>query len=181
MKKERNDMLIDIAKQQLRKAGWYEGRKIDLTKYEKAYAEVGCKLFPAARKFLEEYGDLDIQDKYISTATYENGDHFIVINRSLIDVAYCCYPRDLELEKMVDELFHQKILRVGAIDHGNIDIYISEDGRFFVNWYNYGLWAENSDQLWNEYYGEDYGWELWDDVKAGKGRTMRKKQIEKYL
>ena len=168
-------MLTDIAKQQLRKAGWYEGRKIDLSKYEEAYAEVGCKLFPAARKFLEEYGDLDIQDKYISTATYENGDHFIVINRSLIDVAYCCYPRDLELEKMVDELFHQKILRVGAIDHGNIDIYISEDGRFFVNWYFDGLWAENSDQLWNEYYGEDYGRATWDDLKAGKGRTIYKK------
>ena len=174
-------MLTDIAKQQLRKAGWYEGRKIDLTKYEEAYAEVGCKLFPAARKFLEEYGDLDIQDKYISTATYENGDHFIVINRSLIDVAYCCYPRDLELEKMVDELFHQKILRVGAIDHGNIDIYISEDGRFFVNWYFDGLWAENSDQLWNEYYGEEYGRASWEDLKAGKGRTMFKKEIEKYL
>ena len=181
MKKERSDMLLDIAKQQLRKAGWYEGRKIDLSKYEEAYAEVGCKLFPAARKFLEEYGDLDIQDKYISTATYENGDHFIVINRSLIDVAYCCYPRDLELEKMVDELFHQKILRVGAIDHGNIDIYISEDGRFFVNWHSVGLWAENSDQLWNEYYGEDYGWATWNDLKAGKGRTMFKKEIEKYL
>ena len=116
-------MLTDIAKQQLRKAGWYEGRKIDLTKYEKAYAEVGCKLFPAARKFLEEYGDLDIQDKYISTATYENGNHFIVINRSLIDVAYCCCPRDLKLEEMVDELFHQKILRVGAIDQGEIYLF----------------------------------------------------------
>lgn len=174
-------MLIEIAKQQLRKAGWYEGRKIDLTKYERAYAEVGCKLFPAARKFLEEYGDLDIQDKYISTATYENGDHFIVINRSLIDVAYCCYPRDLELEKMVDELFHQKILRVGAIDHGNIDIYISEDGKFFVNWYFDGLWAENSDQLWNEYYGEEYGRASWEDLKAGKGRTMFKKKVKKYL
>ena len=174
-------MLTDIAKQQLRKAGWYEGRKIDLSKYEEAYAEVGCKLFPAARKFLEEYGDLDIQDKYISTATYENGDHFIVINRSLIDVAYCCYPRNLELEKMVDELFHQKILRVGAIDHGNIDIYISEDGRFFVNWYFDGLWAENSDQLWNEYYGEEYGRASWEDLKAGKGRTMFKKKVKKYL
>ena len=174
-------MLTDIAKQQLRKAGWYEGRKIDLTKYERAYAEVGCKLFPAARKFLEEYGDLDIQDKYISTATYENGDRFIVINRSLIDVAYCCYPRDLELEKMVDELFHQKILRIGAIDHGNIDIYISEDGKFFVNWYFDGLWAENSDQLWNEYYGEEYGRASWEDLKAGKGRTMFKKKVKKYL
>ena len=51
-------MLTDIAKQQLKKAGWYEGRKIDLSKYEEAYAKIGCELFPAARKFLEEYGDL---------------------------------------------------------------------------------------------------------------------------
>ena len=46
-------MLLDIAKQQLRKAGWYEGRKIDLTKYEEAYAKIGCEIFPAARKSME--------------------------------------------------------------------------------------------------------------------------------
>lgn len=74
-----------------------------------------------------------------------------------------------------------KTLRVGLIDCGNIYISISEDGRFFVNWYFDGLRAENSDQLWNEYYGEDYGRASWEDLKAGKGRTMRKKQIEKYL
>ena len=82
---------------------------------------------------------------------------------------------------MVDKSFGQKILRVGLIDHGNIFIYISEDGRFFVNWHSVGLWAENSDQLWNEYYGEDYGWATWNDLKSGKGRTMFKKEIEKYL
>ncbi len=101
-------MLLDIAKQQLRKAGWYEGRKIDLTKYEEAYAKIGCEMFPAARKFLEEYGDLDIQDKYISTATYENGDHFIVLNRSLIDVAYCCYPRDLGQHRTIPPINSHK-------------------------------------------------------------------------
>ena len=82
---------------------------------------------------------------------------------------------------MVENLFGQKTLRVGLIDCGNIYISISEDGRFFVNWYFDGLRAENSDQLWNEYYGEDYGRASWEDLKAGKGRTMRKKQIEKYL
>lgn len=46
----------------------------------------------------------------------------------------------------------------------------------FCNWYFDGLWAENSDQLWNEYYGEDYGRATWDDLKAGKGRTMYKKK-----
>ena len=80
-------MLIEIAKQQLRKAGWYEGRKIDLTKYEEEYAKLGCELFPAASKFLEEYGDLDIQDKYILPVTDKNGNPTTSINRSLINVA----------------------------------------------------------------------------------------------
>ena len=57
-------MLIEIAKQQLRKAGWYEGRKIDLTKYEEEYAKLGLELFPAARKFLEEFGNLVIRDYF---------------------------------------------------------------------------------------------------------------------
>lgn len=170
-------MLIDIAKQQLRKAGWYEGRKIDLTKYEEAYAKIGCELFPAARKFLEEYGDLHFYDK-CEALDLKKGYY---INESSTELVYCCSRRDNELEEMVENLFGQKTLRVGLIDCGNIYISISEDGRFFVNWYFDGLRAENSDQLWNEYYGEDYGWELWDDVKAGKDRTMRKKQIEKYL
>ena len=174
-------MLLDTAKQQLRKAGWYEGRKIDLTKYEEAYAKIGCELFPAARKFLEEYGDLDIQDKYISPVKDKNGNPTTSINRSLINVANCCSRRDNELEEMVRNLFGQKVLKVGLIDCGNIYIFISEDGRFFVNWYFDGLWAENSDQLWNEYYGEEYGRASWEDLKAGKGRTMRKKQIKKYL
>ena len=60
-------------------------------------------------------------------------------------------------------------------------IYISEDGKIYQNWYNIGLRAENSDQLWNEYYGEDYGRATWEDLKAGKGRTMHKEKVEKYL
>lgn len=57
-------------------------------------------------------------------------------------------------------------------------IYISEDGKFYGL---DGLWAENSDQFRNEYYGEDVGRASWDDLKAGKGRTMYKKQIKQYL
>ena len=37
-------MLTDIAKQQLRKAGWYEGRKIDLTKFDQTAFSVAGKL-----------------------------------------------------------------------------------------------------------------------------------------
>ena len=73
------------------------------------------------------------------------------------------------------QLYGQKVLCVGRIDCGNIEIYISEDGKIYVDWYFEGLIAENSDQLWNEYYGEDYGGATWDDLEAGKGRTMKKK------
>ena len=170
-------MLTDIAKQQLRKAGWYEGRKIDLSKYEEAYAKIGCEMFPAARKFLEEYGDLHFYDK-CEALDLKKGYY---INESSTELVYCCSRRDNELEEMVENLFGQKTLRVGLIDCGNIYISISEDGRFFVNWYFNGLWAENSDQLWNEYYGEEYGRASWEDLKAGKGRTMYKKKAEKYL
>ena len=170
-------MLTDIAKQQLRKAGWYEGRKIDLTKYEEEYAKIGCELFPAARKFLEEFGDLKICDKFEFPYIKEG----VLYNESSTQWPICTGHRDLELEKLIDELYGQKILGVGALEYCEIYIYISEDGRFFVNWYFDGLWAENSDQLWNEYYGEEYGRASWEDLKAGKGRTMYKKKAEKYL
>lgn len=56
-------MLNKIAEQQLRKAGWYEGRKIDVSHFEKRFSEQGFDFFPAARRFLEEFGDLKIVDK----------------------------------------------------------------------------------------------------------------------
>ena len=113
-------MLTEIAKQQLRKAGWYEGRKIDLTKYEEEYAKLGLKLFPAARKFLEEFGDLDIQDKYLSTSTDKNGNRILIINRSVTGIPYCCFKPSQEIIDKVGK----NILPVGLIDHGNIYIYI---------------------------------------------------------
>jgi len=170
-------MLSELAKQQLRKAGWYEGRKIDLTQYEEKIKQNGSELFPAARKFLEEFGDLYIADKYEALDVKKG----YCIKESRIGLPYCCVRRNLSLEEKVKELTGQKILKVGAIDCCEIYIYISEDGKFYTDWYNCGLRAENSDQLWNEYYGEDYGRATWDDLAAGKGRTMKKKQVKKYL
>ena len=170
-------MLIEIAKQQLRKAGWYEGRKICLLEYEKGYKEAGCEFLPSARKFLEEFGDLDIQDKYIDPFAYKDGVDSISINESMIDVPHCCFKPNQEIIKKVG----QKIVPIGLYNHGNIYMYMSEDGKIYSDWYFIGLRAENTEQFWNEYYGEDYGWASWDELKAGKGRTMKKKEIKKYI
>ncbi len=99
-------MLINIAKQQLRKAGWYEGRKVDLTEYEEGFSNQGCEFFSAAKKFLEEFGDLDIQDKYWSAYSDEHRKKSILINRSIIDPIHCCFkPHEELVERIGKKLF----------------------------------------------------------------------------
>ena len=56
-------MLIEKAKQQLGKAGWYEGRKIDISEQIEFLESLGYEVFDAAREFMERYGELDITDK----------------------------------------------------------------------------------------------------------------------
>ncbi len=49
-------MLEDRTKKLLKKAGWYEGRKIDITKQIEYLEKSGYKVFEAARNFMEEFG-----------------------------------------------------------------------------------------------------------------------------
>ncbi|AWB44916.1 hypothetical protein DCC85_12260 [Paenibacillus sp. CAA11] len=43
----------------LKKSGWYQGRRIDISKYKERCSEQGIELFPAAAAFLEEYSGID--------------------------------------------------------------------------------------------------------------------------
>ena len=164
-------MLIDIAKQQLRKAGWFEGRKIDVSHYEKRFTELGYEFFPAARSFLEEFGDLYIKDKYWSISVKNS----VTVNESSTELMYLDEYTFSDCDTFIENV-GQKVVPAAIIDYLNIEIFISEDGKFYEHPNCYsdgGLRAENSDQFWNEYYGtEERGWASWDELKAGKGRTM---------
>lgn len=50
-------MLNEIAEQQLRKAGWYPGRKVDISDQIDFWESLGYQTFDAAVKFMEEYGN----------------------------------------------------------------------------------------------------------------------------
>ena len=164
-------MLIDIAKQQLRKAGWFEGRKIDVSHFEKRFTELGYEFFPAARSFLEEFGDLYIKDKYWSISVKNT----VTVNESTTELMYLDEYTFSDCDTFIENV-GQKVVPAAIIDYLNIEIFISEDGKFYEHPNCYsdgGLRAENSDQFWNEYYGtEERGWASWDELKAGKGRTM---------
>lgn len=172
-------MLIDIAKQQLMKAGWYEGRKIDVSHYEKKFTELGYNFFPAARKFLEEFGDLYINDReqcdYIKPG-------WVCEDESSTELEQLSWWSAKDCAEMV-KIIGQNVVPVALIRYLSIYIFISEDGRFFApdGDCRGGYWAENTDQFWNEHYGGEHGRATWEEFKAGKGRTMYTWPIRNYL
>ena len=169
--KEAYYMLNGTAEQQLRKAGWYPGRKVDISDQIEFWESLGYQTFDTAVKFMEEFGKLHITDKYI----------FTVMN-SLHETHHTTYVTEIlefydeydERDKFEFNLFgnaKEKILPVLKIED-EVVYFISESGTFYRD---EGLKAENSEILWNEYYGSYIGaasgWCLpWDKIEAGEQR-----------
>ena len=162
-------MLIEIAKQQLRKAGWYEGRKIDITEQIKRLEGLGYEVFDAAKKFMEEFGELSIIDRYKFIDGSISSQHHTTCIKDLFE-----NNKKYDLDFKVG----QKTIPIMIICD-EITEYISEDGKIYNQ---RGLDAYNIDEFWNSYYGEDmYFVLLWDDIAKGKPREMGKCSTWDYL
>ncbi len=159
-------MLNKIAEQQLRKAGWYAGRKIDITKQVTFLESLGYVVFDKAREFLEEYGQLNIMDK-IKDKDSKTG--FFIDEQTTNIEKILVAKRNYNLDEEAGERTIP-VLEVG----GQVIEYIGESGKIYNDC---GLTCDNSEQLWNEYYGEDFGFILyWEELAAGKTkREMAKK------
>ncbi|MBP1545844.1 MAG: SUKH-3 domain-containing protein [Oscillospiraceae bacterium] len=167
-----NGMLNKIAEQQLRKAGWYPGRKIDISDQIKFWESLGYQTFDAAVKFMEEYGKLHITDKYISSFDNNlNEDHHTTFVTEILEF-YNEYTEEDKFEFNNFGYAKENILPVIMIED-TVVCFIGESGIFYSD---DGLRAENSEIFWNEYYGgyvgTDCGWCLpWDKIGTGKQRT----------
>ncbi len=120
-------MLIEIAKQQLQKAGWYEGRKIDVSHYEKMFTELGYEFFPAARRFLEEFGDLYINDK-VKCDYIEPG--CICEDESSTELKQLSYFAAVDRKRMFKKV-GQKTVPVAVVRYMSIVIHISKGRKIF--------------------------------------------------
>ncbi|MBD5140312.1 MAG: hypothetical protein HDT25_02690 [Ruminococcus sp.] len=157
-------MLNEVAKQQLKKAGWYEGRKIDITEQVKFLESLGYEVFDAAKKFMEEYGELDIYDKYLFMGELSQKHHTTCIK----DLFYEHPMRGIE-KYDIDEEVGQKTIPV-AIFSDQVYIFISEDGWLYND---RGLKACNNAELWNDNYGDTSHFILlWDEIAEGKPRKI---------
>ncbi|MDE5742618.1 MAG: SUKH-3 domain-containing protein [Oscillospiraceae bacterium] len=116
-------MLNEIAKQQLKKAGWYDGRKIDITEQVKFLENLGYEVFDAAKKFMEEYGELDICDRFIGYKNSIGKSH----NTTCIKDLFAHIP-NREIEKYdLDEEVGQKTIPV-VIFSDQVYIYLRMGG-----------------------------------------------------
>ncbi|MED1093683.1 SUKH-3 domain-containing protein [Bacillus paramycoides] len=110
--------------EELKKAGWYEGRKIDISENVKFLEERGFEVFESAKKFMEEFGELQFNvEKIRSDGSKKISKHTTCIKEVIGVLDSLCFG----LENFIDD----KVIPVGSLYNFEIDLYISESGRIF--------------------------------------------------
>ncbi|SFK07495.1 MULTISPECIES: SUKH-3 domain-containing protein [unclassified Bacillus (in: firmicutes)] len=115
--------------EELKKAGWYEGRKIDISENVKFLEERGFEVFESAKKFMEEFGELRINvEKIWSDGSKQISKHTTCMKEVIGMLDSSCFG----LENFIDD----KVIPIGSLYNFEIDLYISESGRMFksIGW-----------------------------------------------
>lgn len=164
-------MLEEKVKKILTKAGWIENRKIDITNQVKILESKGYKVFEAARKFMEEFGELHIIARYIDSFGEEDYEEHSTCYE---DMNYY-----YEHNAYYDEKVGERTIPVCELYRGEYIVHISESGKFFIS---EGIRAEDTDSLWNGLLGEYKGGFLdWIDYKEGKEFKLSKYKNKNYF
>ncbi|MEK0224259.1 SUKH-3 domain-containing protein [Bacillus proteolyticus] len=109
--------------EELKKAGWYEGRKIDISENVKFLEERGFEVVESAKKFMEEFGELRINVEKIRPDGLVISKHTTCIKEVIGVLDSSCFG----LEDYIDE----KLIPVGSLHDFGLNLFISESGRLF--------------------------------------------------
>lgn len=131
-------MLFDETKKILEEAGWYEGRKIDISEHIKFLEDRGYEVFDALKKWLEEFGDLKIvlEDEPFD----DDDDDYTTEYSTCIKEIIGSYKINMNQDEKAEE----KTIPVAEIANNEILAYISESGKFYT--YE-GLLNSNTDNF----------------------------------
>lgn len=141
-------MLHEETKKVLKEAGWYEGRKIDISSHVKFLEDMGYEVFDALKVFLEEFGDLKIIIEY--EPMFEGDDENTVEYSTCIEEIISPYKRNINQDRKVGE----RTIPIANIANKEIMAYISESGKFYT--YE-GLLNSDTNNFWNSLFGPGRG------------------------
>lgn len=107
----------------LGKAGWYPGRQISIHDIQYILGEAGYTLFPAAERFLMEYGMLRLFDESIPWYPTISTDFFKDLR-----------PGNSRVKQLENLITHEPLALIGEYDNGDQsqDIFIGESGAFYL-------------------------------------------------
>lgn len=148
----------------LKESGWYPKRKIDIKDLTKLYEKKEFEIFPKAKKFLEEYGMLNVYSninpkipesdivKYKFSRNTLNTTNMIPALESMLSRDYV---REYE-----EEYVEEKLVVVGSLG-GHESLMISESGRLFTE---NGFVGNNAEEFWDRIlnYGVVTSWLEWN-------------------
>ncbi|WP_242227416.1 SUKH-3 domain-containing protein [Bacillus cereus group sp. BfR-BA-01315] len=140
--------------EELKKAGWYEGRKIDISENVKFFEERGFEVFESAKKFMEEFGELRINVEKIWPDGLVISKHTTCIKEVIGVLDSSCFG----LENFIDD----KVIPIGSLYNFEIDLYISESGRIFEST---GWAGENALEALDNIFREK-GTVIWDKFEG---------------
>lgn len=121
----------------LKKAGWYEGRKLDITEKVKRLEALGYEVFEQAKLFLEEFDDL----KILQEAPYYDNDEeyprYNSFNVSWFIKALENMPQERR-QRTTERRFSapradEKTIPIGELSDGYMYLFITESGRIITD------------------------------------------------
>lgn len=121
----------------LKKAGWYEGRKLDITEKVKRLEALGYEVFEEAKLFLEEFDDLKMLQE---APYYDNDEEYPRYNRFnvswFLDYLEKESPEDREWiieNQLTEPKAKEKTIPIGELSDGYMYLFITESGRIITD------------------------------------------------
>ncbi|MGE7875606.1 MULTISPECIES: SUKH-3 domain-containing protein [Bacillus cereus group] len=142
--------------EELKKAGWYEGRKIDISENVKFLEERGFEVFESAKKFMEEFGELqfNVESIWPDGVTKEISEHTTCIKEVIGVLDSSCFG--------LDDFIDDKVIPIGSLYDFGLNLYISESGRIFEST---GWAGENALEALDNIFREK-GTLIWDKFEG---------------
>lgn len=117
----------------LKKAGWYEGRKVDISLVREIYKQAGLELFSKAEKFFEEFTGITIKFWFGGQQYY----HEYTIGDSEVNFFHNLRPEEIQkyLKFRYDESIKrfeeigERVLQIGSAGY---QFFMGESGKFYV-------------------------------------------------
>lgn len=135
----------------LENSGWYKGREIEIRHIVQFLKERGFEVYPAVKNFLEEYGMLNIKSPTYVTNEYIEKYNFPEYDEHSTDVYYALGDAgDVTYAEQYEYYAKEKLVIVGSIANGNLQLMISESGKVYCD---SGKLGDTFEEAWETVFG----------------------------